>query len=108
MQVTQTQTDGLKREFKVVIAADELKTQVDRRLNELSRTVRLPGFRPGKVPTKVVRQRFKDQILSDVANDLIPRLLGEATNVIFRGAIGSMLGANGLAGLRGAVRSSRG
>ena len=50
MQVTQTQADGLKREFKVVIPADDIKAKVDQRLTELSRTVRLPGFRPGKVP----------------------------------------------------------
>ena len=38
----------------------------------------MPGFRPGKVPATVVRQRYKDQILHDVAHDLIPRLVGDA------------------------------
>src|SRR6185437_12680360 len=39
---------------------------------------RIPGFRPGKVPAKVVRQRFRDQILHDVAHGLIPRAVDEA------------------------------
>ncbi len=43
-----------------------------------SRSARVPGFRPGKVPAGVVRQRYKEQILGDVAQDLIPRLVGDA------------------------------
>src|SRR5439155_21518468 len=39
---------------------------------------RIPGFRPGKVPAKIVRQRFRDQILHDVAHGLIPRAVDEA------------------------------
>ena len=66
MQVTQTQADGLKREFKVVIPADDIKAKVDQRLTELSRTVRLPGFRPGKVPIPMLRQRFGQSVLGEV------------------------------------------
>ena len=43
-----------------------------------SRSARVPGFRQGKVPAAVVRQRYKDQILHDVAHDLIPRMVGTA------------------------------
>ena len=46
MQITETSADGLKREYKVVIPAQEIETQVNSRLQELSRTVRLPGFPP--------------------------------------------------------------
>src|SRR5205814_9265515 len=42
------------------------------------KAARVPGFRPGKVPAKVVRQRFRDQILHDVAHGLIPRAVDEA------------------------------
>jgi trigger factor len=55
MQITETSADGLKREYKVVIPAQEIETQVNSRLQELSRTVRLPGFRPGKVPLPIVK-----------------------------------------------------
>src|SRR3954465_215488 len=50
MQVTQTLSEGLKREFRVVVPADELDTKANTRLDELKGSVRINGFRPGKVP----------------------------------------------------------
>ena len=50
MQVTEVSAEGLKRELKVVVPATEIQGKVDARLLELSQTVRMPGFRPGKVP----------------------------------------------------------
>src|SRR4051794_18158978 len=66
MQITETSADGLKREYKVVIPAQEIETQVNSRLQELSKTLRLPGFRPGKVPLPVVKQRYAQSILGEV------------------------------------------
>jgi len=48
------------------------------RSRDYGKAARIPGFRPGKVPAKVVRQRFRDQILHDVAHGLIPRAVDEA------------------------------
>jgi trigger factor len=50
MQVTETLSDGLKREFKVVVPAAELDAKVNERLDDLKGRVRINGFRPGKVP----------------------------------------------------------
>jgi trigger factor len=66
MQVTEISSDGLKREFKVVISSSDIKTKVDSRLEELSRTMKLPGFRPGKVPMPVMRQRFGNSVMGEV------------------------------------------
>lgn len=66
MQVTETQSTGLKREFKVVIAAQDLQAKVDARLNELSRQVNLPGFRPGKVPMQLLRKRYGQAVTGEV------------------------------------------
>ncbi|MCA8928713.1 MAG: trigger factor, partial [Alphaproteobacteria bacterium] len=55
MQVTETLNEGLKREFDCVIAAAEISEKVDAKLQEIAPTMRLPGFRPGKVPMKVLR-----------------------------------------------------
>ena len=66
MQVTQTSADGLKREFKVVIEAKEIAEKVEARLVELSQTVRLPGFRPGKVPVALVKTRFGGAVRGEV------------------------------------------
>ena len=58
MQVTETVTDGLRREFKVVIPATELDTKVAERLDELKSKVRINGFRPGKVPPAQLRRMY--------------------------------------------------
>jgi len=66
MQITETSADGLKREFKVVIPAQDIETQTNSRLAELSRTVRIPGFRPGKVPMPIVKQRYGQSVMGEV------------------------------------------
>jgi len=71
MQVTETNQDGLKREFKVVIDASDLAQKVDLRLGELAHQVRIPGFRPGKVPTTVIKQRYGDAVLGEVMEQAV-------------------------------------
>jgi trigger factor len=58
MQVTETLTDGLRREFRVVIPASELDGKVSERLDELKGRVRINGFRPGKVPAAHLRRMY--------------------------------------------------
>jgi trigger factor len=66
MQVTETSADGLKREFKIVISAGELEEQISTRLTQLGRQIRLPGFRPGKVPQSLLRQRYGSAVRGEV------------------------------------------
>ncbi|MDJ0942044.1 MAG: trigger factor [Kiloniellales bacterium] len=66
MQVTETETDGLKREFKVVIAASDIEEKLEHRLMELGSSIKVPGFRPGKVPVQVLKQRFGRSVLGEV------------------------------------------
>lgn len=66
MQITETSADGLKREFKVVIPAQDIDGKVQAKLQELSRTIKLPGFRPGKVPLAVVAQRYGGSVVHEV------------------------------------------
>ena len=58
MQVTETVSDGLKREFKVVVPAADLATKVDERLVEMKDRVRINGFRPGKVPVEHLKRLY--------------------------------------------------
>lgn len=58
MQVTETLTDGLRREFRVVIPVSELDSKVSERLDELKGRVRVNGFRPGKVPSAHLRKMY--------------------------------------------------
>ncbi|MBR9970764.1 trigger factor [Magnetospirillum sulfuroxidans] len=71
MQVTETNADGLKREFKVVVPAGQLETRTQDRLAEIARTVKLPGFRPGKVPMKIVRQKYAAAIMGEVLEQAV-------------------------------------
>ena len=66
MQITETSANGLKRDFKVVIAAQDIEAKIQAKLLELSRTIKLPGFRPGKVPMKVIAQRYSASVMQDV------------------------------------------
>lgn len=66
MQVTETLAEGLKREYKVVISAADIAEKVDARLDKLKGEVRIPGFRPGKVPTSLVKKRFGQAVLGEV------------------------------------------
>ncbi len=66
MQITQTNADGLKREFKVVIDAKDIDEKMGLRLQELGHSVRVPGFRPGKVPKAVLKQRFGPSVVSEI------------------------------------------
>ena len=66
MQVTETNAEGLKREFRVVVPAGELEEKVISRLGEIGRTIQLRGFRPGKVPMQILRQRFGNSVRGEV------------------------------------------
>ena len=66
MQVTETSADGLKRELTIVIPAAELEEKVTSRLQQLGRSIRLPGFRLGKVPQQLLRQRYGNAVRGEV------------------------------------------
>jgi trigger factor len=78
MQVTETSTEGLKREFRVVVPAGELEEKVTSRLGEISRTISLPGFRPGKVPMQILRRRFGPSVLGEVLESTLQGSSAEA------------------------------
>src|SRR6476646_975669 len=67
-----------KKNLVVEIPSTVVDAEIDKVSRDYSRAARIPGFRPGKVPAKVVRQRFRDQILHDVAHGLIPRAVDNA------------------------------
>ncbi|PKU25853.1 trigger factor [Telmatospirillum siberiense] len=71
MQVTQTNADGLKHEFKVVIPAGHLEEKVSTRLAEVGRTVRIPGFRPGKVPMGILRKKYGSSVMGEVLESAV-------------------------------------
>ncbi len=67
-----------RKNLRIEIPHDVVDAEIDRIARDYSRKARIPGFRPGKAPATVIKRRFKDQILHDVAHDLIPQAVDEA------------------------------
>src|SRR5512141_2074588 len=67
-----------QKNLVVEIPSTVVDAEIDKVSKDYSKAARIPGFRPGKVPAKIVRQRFRDQILHDVAHGLIPRAVDDA------------------------------
>ena len=65
MQVTETNADGLTREFKVVIPAKTFQERIETRLRDRQRSMRLPGFRPGKVPMALVDKHWRQAVMGE-------------------------------------------
>ena len=66
MQVTETVSDGLKREFKVIVPAADLATKADLKLGQLKDQVRLNGFRPGKVPVAHIKRLYGRAVMAEM------------------------------------------
>ena len=71
MQVTETLSDGLKRAFTVVVPASDIEGKRTARLASLGKSLNLPGFRPGKVPLAVVRQRYGTAVTAEVLEESV-------------------------------------
>jgi trigger factor len=78
MKVSVAETVGLERRMTVEIPAGRIDSEVDARLLKASKTVRIDGFRKGKVPASVVRQKFSEGVRQEVLSELINQTYGEA------------------------------
>jgi trigger factor len=80
MQFTLTATAGLERRMEVEIPRTRVAGEVDRRLRDLTRTAKIKGFRPGKVPLPVIKQQYGSQVHGDAVSELIRQSYGEAVS----------------------------
>lgn len=78
MQVSVTTTTGLERRLEVAVPGERVAGEVDERLKRLTRTARIRGFRPGKVPYAVVKQQFGSQVHAEAVSDLMQKTFAEA------------------------------
>jgi trigger factor len=78
MQVTIETTTGLERRLTVGVPAEQVDKEVDQRLQKASKQVRIPGFRAGKVPMKIVRQRYGAGVRQEVVGEVMSRSFYEA------------------------------
>ena len=78
MQVSVETTSSIERRITIGVPAEQIETEVEQRLQQTARTVRLNGFRPGKVPAKVVKKRFGGQVRQEVIGELMRNSYVEA------------------------------
>ncbi len=78
MQASLETLSALERRLKVAVPVTQINTEVENRLKRLQRTVKLHGFRPGKVPMKVVVQQFGPKVRQEVLGDTVEKTFGEA------------------------------
>ncbi len=71
MQVTETLSEGLKREIKVVIPAKDMEGKMNERLADAKDRVRINGFRPGKVPIAHLKKMYGKSIMAELVNEII-------------------------------------
>lgn len=81
MQVKELKNEGLSRELEVTVTANDIAKHVDERLQEVAKTIKMPGFRPGKVPMNILRERYGKAVLGEVlekaVNDSTAKVLEE-------------------------------
>jgi trigger factor len=78
MKIEFTEVSETRKHLSFEVPPEVVEAEISKVAQAYTRSAKVPGFRAGKVPAAVVRQRYKDQILHDVAHDLIPRLVGAA------------------------------
>jgi trigger factor len=71
MQVVEVKNDGLIREYTITLLAGEIDERVNSRLSEIRKTAQLPGFRPGKVPTSLLKQRYGQSVMGEVLEQAV-------------------------------------
>jgi len=71
MNVTETKSEGLSREFRVSIPKGELAAKLSAKINEMAPKMNMKGFRPGKVPPAHIKKMYGKSIMADIVNDLV-------------------------------------
>lgn len=78
MKIEETFSQGLKRGFDVKVPASEIEKSLHNRLETIGKKVKIPGFRPGKVPLALLKQRYKAEALSDVLEECVEKGIKKA------------------------------
>ena len=79
MRIDEISNKGLKREYKIVISADDIDKKLDSHLEGLKDQIRLPGFRPGKAPTSLIKKLHGKSVMGQVLEEVV----NESTQQVF-------------------------
>lgn len=73
MNVTELKSEGLKKVFKVSVPASDFAKQVDAKIASIAKTVKMPGFRAGKAPISMIKQKYQDSVKGEALEDLVQK-----------------------------------
>ena len=73
MKVSETKSKGLNKEYKAVIPAADFEKEVDAKIDQIAKTTKLPGFRPGKAPFAMIKKQYKDSVTGEVLEELVKK-----------------------------------
>ena len=71
MNITETKSEGLKKEYKVVVSAADFAEKIDSKIKQISKTVKLPGFRAGKAPFEMLKKKYHDSVIGEVMDEVV-------------------------------------
>lgn len=71
MKVTEGKSKGLNKEFKVVIPAADFEKEIDSKIEKITKSTKLPGFRPGKAPKAMIKQKYRASVMGEVLDDMV-------------------------------------
>ena len=71
MKITKKASKGLKREFNIVVSSKEIEEKINDKLSEIAASARIPGFRPGKIPTSILKARVGKEVMGQVIQSSI-------------------------------------
>ena len=78
MQISVDKLKGLQRKITVVVPAEDVQNDIEKRLKEIAKQAKLPGFRPGKVPMSEVKKRFSASVRGEVVGEMMQKSFSEA------------------------------
>lgn len=71
MKATELKSESLKKEYSVVIPAADFEKEVDAKINQIAKTTKIPGFRPGKAPKEMLKQKYRASVLGEVLDETV-------------------------------------
>ncbi len=80
MKVKELKSDGLQKKYAVTIENEEFESKVDAKLDHIAKTTKIPGFRPGKAPKEMLKQKYRSSVLGEALDEVI----NEATNNVIK------------------------
>ena len=80
MKISRTSAKGLKQEYSVVVPSADMENKIHERLTVIGKKVKMPGFRPGMVPTTILKQRYGADAMQEALENVVNSAVKQISN----------------------------